>query len=946
MIGLRRFGRRLLSGITSLSLILATVVALTLADPNPTPAAAAPPGSAFDPGHIISDSVFYDGRSMTASDIQKFLDARVTNCRATDPAIPCLKSFSGEIVEKPAVAGRCAALPGKPSASAAEMIAEIARACGINPKVLIVTLQKEQGLVTSTKPTDYMYRAAMGYGCPDSDPAICGKVYVGLFNQLYNAASQFRWYGNPSGSFTWLKPGRTVSVRFHPKASCGTKSFPLVSQATAALYYYTPYTPNQAALDNLYGTGDSCSAYGNRNFWRFFHDWFGNPLISDAFVADPDGNRYLIFGGKSYSVVDQKIRTSIAPLEPAQPVSREYLAAIASGGEFSQLARSTATGRFFLLVAGARYLVNDCALAQHFGQTCDTATPMSSQLLLMFANGGELTQYIKANSSAANYWVEEGKLIPVGGASDLPVSPAPVQVTLDTTLLTKLSLANPQLADNTLYPITGSTDLALAYGGNLVRVSGRFVAEISAFTGWFRTSQTPVQAETLPATAATPIFAGVFTDGRGKSYVVSASGKHPVADVADWTKTPPTLPNQVADRIPTAAGELVGPVVVVPPTATSATAGHLIDDASRRTIRTAGMVTKYLQFFGQSNAITLSNATIFLSSFAGAAIAPGTLVRESGTSTIFLVDGSSNRIKLSNTAHATSVAGSAIFDYPKNLLSNFSLRSGSVNIKVSCGGATFLVDRGKLLRVGTKTAAQYPGSATKLDSATCHGIGVNDIEPIGQFVRDSNKAIYLVQDGGRYKFASVAAYEAARGSARGFVDVSDYFLSKLPNKGAAPARPTLVSGDTVPGYDFGISTAPGNSSLTEGEGGSVESPSSPSEPTLIRYVVVSGDTLLKIANRFKTTVQAIQTENKISDPNRIFVGQVLRIPSISSQLATQIAAAPAPETEVRIHTVVSGDTIFGIARQYKVSASKIVELNQLANPDLLRIGQRLKIPST
>ena len=47
------------------------------------------------------------------------------------------------------------------------------------------------------------------------------------------------------------------------------------NQATHALYVYTPYTPNKAALKSLYGTGDSCSAYGNRNFWRLFIDWFG-----------------------------------------------------------------------------------------------------------------------------------------------------------------------------------------------------------------------------------------------------------------------------------------------------------------------------------------------------------------------------------------------------------------------------------------------------------------------------------------------------------------------------------------------------------------------------------------------------------------------------------------------------------------------------------------------
>lgn len=65
---------------------------------------------------------------------------------------------------------------------------------------------------------------------------------------------------------------------YHPDSDrCGGASVTIASAATAALYYYTPYQPNAAALANLYGTGDSCSSYGNRNFWRMYSDWFGDP---------------------------------------------------------------------------------------------------------------------------------------------------------------------------------------------------------------------------------------------------------------------------------------------------------------------------------------------------------------------------------------------------------------------------------------------------------------------------------------------------------------------------------------------------------------------------------------------------------------------------------------------------------------------------------------------
>jgi uncharacterized protein Veg len=59
------------------------------------------------------------------------------------------------------------------------------------------------------------------------------------------------------------------------------------------LYKYTPYTPNAAALNNLYGLGDNCSAYGNRNFWRYFTDWFGSTQFGNL-VRTAGGGVYFI----------------------------------------------------------------------------------------------------------------------------------------------------------------------------------------------------------------------------------------------------------------------------------------------------------------------------------------------------------------------------------------------------------------------------------------------------------------------------------------------------------------------------------------------------------------------------------------------------------------------------------------------------------------------------
>ena len=228
--------------------------------------------SKFQPGNIISDAAFFNSGTMTEAQIQSFLQARVPNCQS---GYVCLKDWY-DTSRTTAADAMCGAYSGGVRERAATIIYKVARACGINPQVLIVMLQKEQGLVTHTWPSDWRYTIAMGQGCPDT--AACDTRYYGFFNQVYGAAWQLKRYANPPGTsqyFTWYAPGKTWNVRWHPNAACGSAPVYIQNQATANLYYYTPYQPNAAALRAGYGEGDGCSAYGNRNFYQYFTDWFG-----------------------------------------------------------------------------------------------------------------------------------------------------------------------------------------------------------------------------------------------------------------------------------------------------------------------------------------------------------------------------------------------------------------------------------------------------------------------------------------------------------------------------------------------------------------------------------------------------------------------------------------------------------------------------------------------
>jgi spore coat assembly protein SafA len=104
------------------------------------------------------------------------------------------------------------------------------------------------------------------------------------------------------------------------------------------------------------------------------------------------------------------------------------------------------------------------------------------------------------------------------------------------------------------------------------------------------------------------------------------------------------------------------------------------------------------------------------------------------------------------------------------------------------------------------------------------------------------------------------------------------------------------------------------------------------------YTVKSGDTLFFIARRFNISLQSLINANpQILDPNTIYPGQVICIP----------VGGPSPGVVCagRIYRVVSGDTMFEIARRFGVTLDALIQANpQITNPDLIFPGQEICVP--
>lgn len=117
------------------------------------------------------------------------------------------------------------------------------------------------------------------------------------------------------------------------------------------------------------------------------------------------------------------------------------------------------------------------------------------------------------------------------------------------------------------------------------------------------------------------------------------------------------------------------------------------------------------------------------------------------------------------------------------------------------------------------------------------------------------------------------------------------------------------------------------------------------------HIVQSGESLSVIARRYSITAEQIAQANSISDINTVYVGQHLLIPS-GGRTESVSSAATATSTETSTlaassmsHTIQLGDTLYRISLMYGVPVDDIIAANSLSNPNVLALGQDLRIPS-
>lgn len=268
--------------------------------------------SNFNPAYIISDQEILDSSGMTLADIQALLQAK-NSFLATYQVIDATGN----------------------SMSAAQAIYERAINNRVNPKFIIVLLQKEQGLIEDASPSQGRLDWATGYGCPDGGG--CNDRWRGFWKQINSASLQFRDYMDNPHLYRF-KAGQTYTFT-NPYSTTfkGDITVTLMNQATAALYNYTPHVYN-----------------GNYNFWKIWQRYFTRNYLNGSLLqVGGETGVWLIENGMKRAFLTRGALTSRYDISRVQIVSKADLDKYPVGQpiRFSQYSIvRIPTGQIYLLV--------------------------------------------------------------------------------------------------------------------------------------------------------------------------------------------------------------------------------------------------------------------------------------------------------------------------------------------------------------------------------------------------------------------------------------------------------------------------------------------------------------------------------------------------------------------------------------------------------------------
>lgn len=305
-------------------------------------------GAEFNPHFIISDTDLTAYDTMSVADVQSFLDANGS-------AIGKMRFIDEDGIEK----------------TAAEIIVAAAIEERINPRYILVVLQKEQSLIASKNPTQKQLDWATGYGicdaCSMNDPSL--QKFRGFAIQVRRSAGVMRYYYD-NLSQGWIKrAGQSYNI--------SNQTIIPQSNATAFLYTYTPHVQ------------------ANLNFWKIWNQWFTKVYPDGSLLqAMGDDIVYLIKNGARLPFASKAALVSRYNPETILTVQPGELSSYNLGSSIKlpnySLVR-TPSGMLFLIIDDTKHPIASQAILKKLGYNPDEIEDVTEEDIASYTPGTFIT---------------------------------------------------------------------------------------------------------------------------------------------------------------------------------------------------------------------------------------------------------------------------------------------------------------------------------------------------------------------------------------------------------------------------------------------------------------------------------------------------------------------------------------------------------------------------
>lgn len=366
---------------------------------------AAPAQAEFNPNNIVSDSEMLNSKTMNLADIENFLKDKggYISTYVTQNNDGQTKS-AAQIIYDAANNYDCDGIELSDNPTREER----ARKCNpvfINPKALLVLLQKEQSLVEEKNPTEKQLNWATGYGCFDGQA--CNPRWEGFGKQVNSASLQFYDYVTNPNAYPY-KAGETYIVS---NSNDTVSTITPENNATAALYNYTPHVYN-----------------GNYNFYKIWHRYFTILYPNGSLLqAEGEPGVWLIKNGQKHPFLTKGALTSRYDTNKIITVSKSDLDSYSRGSSirFPQysLVRSPA-GSIYLLVDDKKRLIENAEVFKQIGYNPEEVIDASWEDVNSYISGATITAsstyitgaLLQDKTTGGVYYVEDGTKAPLWDA--------------------------------------------------------------------------------------------------------------------------------------------------------------------------------------------------------------------------------------------------------------------------------------------------------------------------------------------------------------------------------------------------------------------------------------------------------------------------------------------------------------------------------------------------